>query len=56
MTRALRERLDRVRRSRRGQESLVARLNEIALHCAGLPMLNDRSADAMLYDERGLPK
>jgi hypothetical protein len=34
----------------------VARLNEIAKHCAALPVRDDRSPQEMLYDERGLPK
>ena len=56
VTEALRERLGRVTRRRRKREALVARLNEIGKHCAALPILDDRSPDEMLYDERGLPK
>ena len=55
VTIALRERLDRVKR-RRGRRSLVDELNEIALHCAALPVLDDRSDEEILgYDEHGLP-
>ena len=52
---ALQDRLERVRRRRSGR-SLTAELDEIALHCASLPVLDDRVAEDMLgYDECGLP-
>jgi hypothetical protein len=36
---------------------LVHELNEIALHCAGLPVRDARTPDEILdYDERGLPR
>jgi antitoxin VapB len=55
VTIALRERLDRVKR-RRSRCSLVDELDEIALHCAALPVLDDRSDEEILgYDEHGLP-
>ncbi|HSA63447.1 MAG TPA: type II toxin-antitoxin system VapB family antitoxin [Nitrospira sp.] len=55
VTIALRERLNRVKR-RRGRRSLVDELDEIALHCAALPVLDDRSDEEILgYDEHGLP-
>jgi antitoxin VapB len=55
VTIALRERLDRVKR-RRSRRSLVDELDEIALHCAALPVLDDRSDEEILgYDEHGLP-
>ena len=55
VTIALRERLDRVKR-RRGKRSLVDELDEIALHCAALPVLDARSDEDILgYDEHGLP-
>lgn len=52
---ALQERLVRVRRARgrlqRGEELLA-----IAQHCAALPVLDPRPADAILgYDDNGLP-
>ena len=56
VTEALKERLERVTRRRRGAQSVAARLNEIAKHCAALPVLDDRRPEEMLYDERGLPK
>jgi antitoxin VapB len=56
VTEALKERLDRVVRGKRKAESVTTRLNEIAKHCAALPVLDDRSPDEMLYDEKGLPK
>lgn len=52
---ALHERLAKLQRKQE-RRSLAAELNEIALHCASLPVFDDRSADEMLgYDERGLP-
>ncbi len=52
---ALRERLDRVRGRPRGQD-LAAELDAIALRCAALPVLDERSEEEILgYDERGLP-
>jgi antitoxin VapB len=55
VTIALRERLDRVKR-RRSRRSLVDELDEIALHCAALPVLDDRSDEEILgYDAHGLP-
>ena len=54
--RALQDRLDRVQR-RRGGLRLVDDLNDIAQHCASLPVLDDRSADEILgYDTLGLPR
>lgn len=54
--RALRERLARVQREHR-RRPLAAELEEIAVHCARLPVRDTRSADAILgYDERGLPQ
>jgi len=53
---ALQERLDRMRRTRR-KRSLADELNEIAAHCASLNVLDARSADAVLgYDATGLPR
>lgn len=55
VTRALRDRLGRVRRQR-SRRSLADELNEIALHCAGLPVLDPRPGEEILgYDDRGLP-
>jgi antitoxin VapB len=53
--RAINERLERVRRARK-RGALAKRLLEIGRRCARLPVLDDRSADEMLYDEKGLPK
>jgi antitoxin VapB len=56
VTRALRDRLLRVRRERT-KRSLVDELEEIAEHCAGLPLLDNRLAEEILgYDEAGLPR
>lgn len=55
VTKALRDRLDRLQRRRSGRR-LADELNEIALHCASLPLLDSRNADEILgYDDHGLP-
>lgn len=36
-------------------EGLAEALNEIAKHCAKLPVLDKRSEDEILYDKNGLP-
>ena len=55
VTKALRDRLERIRRQR-SEQSLAEELDDIALHCASLPVLDDRRADVILgYDENGLP-
>ncbi len=56
VTEALKERIDRVRRGRRDRQRVLDRLNEIAKHCASLPVLDDRSPEEMLYGEDGLPR
>jgi antitoxin VapB len=56
LIKALRDRLDRVRRER-SRRSLVDELEGIAKHCASLPVLDARPADEILgYDEHGLPR
>jgi antitoxin VapB len=55
VTKALRDRLMRVRRERT-KRRLVDELEEIAEHCASLPVLDGRTPDEILgYDEVGLP-
>ena len=55
VTRALRDRLDRLRRERSGRR-LADELDRIAEHCARLPVLDNRSDDEILgYDDQGLP-
>jgi antitoxin VapB len=55
VTKALRDRLERVRRARSGRR-LADELEAIALHCASLPVLDDRPPDEILgYDDQGLP-
>jgi antitoxin VapB len=55
VTVALRERLTRLRRHRGGRR-LADELDEIAMHCATLPVLDARSEDAVLgYDDHGVP-
>ena len=54
-TEAVQDRLNRSRRERAGRH-LADELDEIALRCACLPVLDDRTAEDILgYDERGLP-
>ena len=56
VTKALRDRLVRVRRERT-KRRLADELEEIAKHCANLPVLDGRSADEILgYDENGLAR
>jgi antitoxin VapB len=56
VTAALRERLARLTRERHGRR-LADELDEIALHCASLPVRDRRSADEILgYDDSGLPR
>jgi antitoxin VapB len=52
---ALEERLEAVKRQQH-KGRILERLNEIALHCASLPILDSRTPEEMLYDERGLPR
>lgn len=58
VTVAIRERLQRVRHGRAAKPRRLAdRLDEIADHCAGLPVLRDRPIDEILgYDDRGMPR
>ncbi|MFV0309129.1 MAG: type II toxin-antitoxin system VapB family antitoxin [Desertimonas sp.] len=54
VTKALRDRLARVRRQAQGR-TLADDLDAIALRVAELPVLDDRSADEILgYDQHGL--
>jgi antitoxin VapB len=56
VTKALRDRLMRVRRERT-KRRLADELEEIAEHCASLPILDRRLAEEILgYDEAGLPR
>jgi antitoxin VapB len=56
VAKALRDRLVRVRRERT-RRRLADELEEIAEHCASLPVLDSRTADEILgYDEAGLPR
>jgi antitoxin VapB len=55
VTVAVQERLDRLRAGRRSRR-LADELDEIALRCAALPVLDERSEDEILgYDLDGLP-
>jgi antitoxin VapB len=56
VTKALRDRLARVRRDRT-RRRLADELEEIGEHCASLPVLDARRAEEILgYDEVGLPR
>ncbi len=56
VTKALRDRLERVRRRLSGRR-LADELDEIALHTASLPVMDARDADDILgYDKAGLPR
>ena len=56
VTRALRDRLARLRRERT-RRRLADELDEIAQHCARLPVRDPRTPDEILgYDEHGLPR
>ncbi len=56
LTRALRDRLARVR-GERIHKSLAGDLDDIACHCARLPIRDPRPADEILgYGEEGLPR
>ena len=56
VVRALRDRLDRLRRERT-RRPLADELDAIAWHCAALPVLDARPPDEILgYDDRGLPR
>ena len=56
VTRALRDRLARLRRERSAR-CLADELDEIARHCARLPVRDSRTPDEILgYDDRGLPR
>ena len=57
VTTAIKEALECERRDRRRHlDGLTAALDEIALHCADLPLLDSRGPDEILgYDENGVP-
>ena len=56
VTKALRDRLARVRLERT-KRRLADELEEIAEHCANLPLLDRRPAEEILgYDASGLPR
>ena len=56
VTKALRDRLNRLQRHR-SYRRLADELDEIALHCAALPVLDSRSAEEIVgYDDHGVPE
>lgn len=55
VTKALRDRLARLKRER-ARRPLADELDQIAIHCATLPVLDPRTPDEILgYDDEGLP-
>jgi antitoxin VapB len=53
---AVQERLKRMESRRHGGRRLADRLDEIARHCASLPVLRQRTEDDILgFDRRGMP-
>ena len=52
---ALRERLAREERKAQGIDALVDEVMLIGRHFTALPILDQNSVEAMLYDESGLP-
>ncbi|GJL54702.1 MAG: antitoxin VapB30 [Nitrospirales bacterium] len=55
VTKALQERLETLKR-RKSRRSVADKLDEIAKHCADLPLRDTCSPDDILgYDEHGLP-
>ena len=53
--RAVAERLDRLTRTR-NRTRRADKLLQIGRECAALPVLDARSPEDMLYDDRGLPR
>lgn len=51
---ALSARLLLLKRQRKDSYRLVEELDEIARHCSGLPLLDSRATEEMLYDENGM--
>jgi antitoxin VapB len=55
VTTALKERLENLKH-RRSRKKLADELDEIARHCASLPVLDKRSNDKIIgYDKKGMP-
>jgi antitoxin VapB len=53
---AIGEGLEKVGTRRTARRRLADGLDDIARHCAALPVVRERSADEILgYDERGMP-
>jgi antitoxin VapB len=52
---ALAERLLLIKQQKKARAGLADELDEIARHCAALPVRDARNAEEMLYDEQGLP-
>ena len=56
VTQALRERLERTRRTR-AKRRLSDEIEKIAIRCAALPVLDARHADDIIgYDQHGIPR
>jgi antitoxin VapB len=55
VTKALKERLEHLK-TLRHKRRIAGRLDEIAMHCASLPLVDRRKPEDMLYDHEGLPR
>jgi antitoxin VapB len=53
--RAVTERLERLRRQR-NRKALAVKLLKLGEQCSRLPVVDERSAEEMLYDDGGLPR
>ena len=53
--RAVTERLERLRRQR-NRKALAAKLLRLGEQCSRLAVIDERSAEEMLYDDNGLPR
>jgi len=55
VTHALEERLARIKHAKK-KDGMAARILEISERSGSLPVLDQRTPEEMLYDDRGLPK
>ena len=53
--RAVTERLERLRRQR-NRKALAEMLLKLGEQCSRLPVIDERSAEEILYDDNGLPR
>jgi len=55
ITKAIADRISFVKKQKSKTNNLASELHEISIHCANLPLLDDRAENEMLYDESGMP-